>query len=119
MTENQAPTPIDYANAVVEVASEKQASNIVMLNISQVSSFADLFVILSVESTPQMRALLQEIHRGLPRPSKVVGSAPDFAHQTFALPRTIKGQYCHTPLQELVTIKRVHCFLEAIHSING
>ena len=47
------------------MASEKQASNIVMLNISQVSSFADFFVILTVESKPQAKAVIDEIEAAL------------------------------------------------------
>ncbi len=49
----------------MEVASEKQASNIVMLNISRICTFADFFVILTVESKPQMKAVIDEMDTAL------------------------------------------------------
>ena len=56
---------INHAHTAVEVASEKQASDIVLLDISQISPFADFFVILTAESTPQMHTLIEEIEKVL------------------------------------------------------
>ena len=49
----------------VEVASEKQAEDIVMLDIRQVSSFADYFVIMSAESVRQLDALQEDLVKTL------------------------------------------------------
>ena len=52
--------PEDLARLVVDVASDKQASDIVMLDLHGVSDFADYFVITSVETGRQMRALTED-----------------------------------------------------------
>lgn len=49
------------ARLAVEVASEKQASNIVMLNVKQVCSFTDYFVICSGETKRHVEAIWQGI----------------------------------------------------------
>jgi len=49
----------------VEAASNKQSDNIVMLDMRQVCSFADYFVICSGESTRQLEAIWQEIREKL------------------------------------------------------
>ena len=67
MTPTQQTTldPLDYARYAADVASDKLASDIVMLDISQISDFADYFVILSVESTRQMRAIVEDLEHAL------------------------------------------------------
>jgi len=45
----------------VEIASEKQAGDILLLDISKVSSFADYFIICSVDSERQMMAIFKDI----------------------------------------------------------
>lgn len=57
--------PLEYARYAVDVASDKLASDIVMLDISEVSDFADYFVILSVESTRQMRSIVEDLEHAL------------------------------------------------------
>ena len=57
--------PLDYARYAADVASDKLASDIVVLDIASVSDFADYFVIISVESTRQMRALVEDIEHEL------------------------------------------------------
>lgn len=57
--------PLDYARYAADVASDKLASDIVVLDISGVSDFTDYFVIISVESTRQMRALVEDIEHAL------------------------------------------------------
>jgi ribosome-associated protein len=52
---------IEVARRAVDVASDKQADNIVMLDTRQVCSFADYFVICSGDSTRQIEAIWQEI----------------------------------------------------------
>ena len=65
MTQQIALQPLDYARYAVDVASDKLASDIVMLDISEISDFADYFVILSVESTRQMRAIVEDLEHAL------------------------------------------------------
>ena len=49
----------------MEVAEEKQASDILLLDIRKVSSFADVFVIMTAESRRQMQALAEDIQENL------------------------------------------------------
>ena len=67
MTDRPALQPVDYARMAVDVASEGQASDIVMLDISGCSDFTDYFVILSVESSRQMRSIVDELEGTLER----------------------------------------------------
>lgn len=57
--------PVDVARKAVDVASDRQASDIVMLDIRKVSDFADFFVILTAESTRQIDDLTDEIENAL------------------------------------------------------
>ena len=50
---------------MVDLAVEKQASNIVLLDVREVCSFADYFVICSGESERQLRTIQEEIEKGL------------------------------------------------------
>jgi len=52
---------------VVEAASDKQASNIVLLDTSAVSDFADYFVICSGDNTRQIKAIRDEVEHVLKR----------------------------------------------------
>lgn len=52
---------------MVETSSDKQASNIVMLDTSAVSDFADYFVICSGDTTRQIEAIRDEIEYVLKR----------------------------------------------------
>ena len=53
--------PTEVAQMIVGVASEKLAEDIVMLDLRQIASFADYFVIMSAESSRQMEALEEDI----------------------------------------------------------
>ena len=53
------------ARTVVDVASEKLAEDIVMLDLRQVAPFADYFIIMSAESTRQIEALEQDISKAM------------------------------------------------------
>ena len=57
--------PIELAQQAVEIASEHQASDIVMLNIASLTTLADYFVILSAESMRQLDALVDALAQGL------------------------------------------------------
>ena len=53
------------AQLVVEVASDKLASDIVMLDLRGVASFADYFVIMSADSSRQIEALEEDLTQAL------------------------------------------------------
>ena len=55
----------DIARKVVEVASDKQAADIVMLDLKGVCSFADYFVICSGASPRQIRTIAEEVEQSL------------------------------------------------------
>ncbi len=59
------PAPETLARLAVDVASDKQASDIQMLDIRQVSSFADFFVVLTVDSARQMNAVVEHLEEAL------------------------------------------------------
>ena len=65
MTNDVAIGPAEFARTAIDVASEMQASEVVMLDIREASDFADYFVILTVESPRQMASLAEEIERTL------------------------------------------------------
>ncbi|MDO8751118.1 MAG: ribosome silencing factor [Dehalococcoidia bacterium] len=58
---------IDYARKAVDVASDKQATDILLLDISKVSTFTDFFVIMTAESRRQMDALSEDMEGELKR----------------------------------------------------
>jgi ribosome-associated protein len=53
--------PIEIAREVAEVASDTLATNITVLDISQISSFADVFVVCSADNIRQLNALREAI----------------------------------------------------------
>ena len=53
------------ARLAVDVASEKQATDIVMLDMRELGAFTDYFVILTGESHRQVQALLEDIDQAL------------------------------------------------------
>ncbi len=50
---------------MVEAASDKQASDIILLDVREICSFADYFVICSGESERQMKAIYDEVEHVL------------------------------------------------------
>lgn len=55
----------ERARLIVEAVSEKQASDIVLLDTSQVCSFADFFIVCSAESARQANAIAEEVDKVL------------------------------------------------------
>ncbi len=51
----------------MEIASEKQASNIVLLDVRDICSFADYFVFCTGDSQRQVRTILDDIELSLKR----------------------------------------------------
>ena len=74
------PNESDLAQAIIDLLSERQAEDIVLLDISQVSSFADIFIIATGGNARQLNALIQTLDEDLdtayPRPRRVEGT-PD------------------------------------------
>ena len=57
--------PLIVAHKAVELAAEKQASDVVLLDISGMTTIADYFVICTADSSRQLNALLEDIATGL------------------------------------------------------
>lgn len=53
------------AHKIVEIASDKQAANIALLDARGVCSFADYFVLMSAETNRQIHAIVDEISSSL------------------------------------------------------
>ncbi len=69
---------IEVARRVAEAASEKKATDIVLLDARGVCSFAEYFVLCSGESSKQIAAICDEIRRVL----KEVGISPHHCEGT-------------------------------------
>ena len=65
MTEGSLLETIDIAKKIVDAALERQASDILLLDLHGVCSFADYFVICSGESDRQLKAIVEEIDQTL------------------------------------------------------
>ncbi|MBI2856155.1 MAG: ribosome silencing factor [Chloroflexi bacterium] len=65
MTQKTEPGSSEAARLAVEVATEKQASDIVLLDMRSVCSFTDYFVVLTAESRRQMQALVEDLDAAL------------------------------------------------------
>ena len=55
----------EVAHAAVDIASDKLAENIVMLDIRGMTLFADYFVIMSAGSARQVSALQEDLEKGM------------------------------------------------------
>ncbi len=53
------------ARKIVELLAEKQAEDVLPLDISKVVSFADYFVIASAQTVRQLEAMLESVDEGL------------------------------------------------------
>src|SRR5207253_7623847 len=58
-------TPENLAKSCAELAANKKAEDIVMLDLRGISSFTDFFVICSGTSEPQLKAIANEIETRL------------------------------------------------------
>lgn len=56
---------VEYARLAADVASDKQASDVVMLDIRGVCDFTDYFVILTADSSRQLATLAADIEKEL------------------------------------------------------
>ncbi len=69
---------LEAARLAVEAASEKQANNIVLMDMRNVCTFADYFLICSGESEKQIKAIYDEIEHVL----KKAGAKPCYREGT-------------------------------------
>jgi ribosome-associated protein len=73
------PDPSELAQEIIDLLSEKQAEEIMLLDVHQVSSFADIFVIASGTSARQLSALVQTLDEDLDsrylRPRHIEGNS--------------------------------------------
>lgn len=56
---------IDLAHEVIDLLLERQASDVVLLDLTELSAFADYFVIASAGNERQMNALVATVQRAL------------------------------------------------------
>ena len=57
--------PLEVAQFIVDVASDKLAEDIVLLDLRDLAPFADYFVIMSAESSRQIEALEEDLTQAL------------------------------------------------------
>ena len=65
MIDNSIPNTDKYARLAVEVASDKLASDILLLDIREVGDFADYFVLMTADSRRQLRSLSESVEDAL------------------------------------------------------
>ena len=71
MAQQTMTQPVEQARLAVETASDRQASDIVLLDIRGVSDFTDYFVILTAGSMRQLNALTEDIEAALKKAGAV------------------------------------------------
>lgn len=64
--------PAELAHQIVDIISDKKGSDIVLLDTGKVSSFSDYFVIATVESERQGKAVIDDLEKKL----KALGKTP-------------------------------------------
>jgi len=55
--------PIELAHVIVDAIAERLGSNIALLDMQDVSLLAEYFVLCSADSTPQFKAILDEVEK--------------------------------------------------------
>jgi ribosome-associated protein len=58
-------TAQETANQIIELAREKKGQQIVLMNISELSDFADYFVVVSGDSNTQIKAISDHIEESM------------------------------------------------------
>ncbi len=58
-------TAQETANRIIELARDKKGQQIVLMDISELSDFADYFVIISGDSSIQIKAITDHIEEGM------------------------------------------------------
>jgi ribosome-associated protein len=65
MTDLRTYTPSSVARLAVDVAAEKLATDIVMLDLRELNVFADYFVVMTADSVRQIEALEEDLSRAM------------------------------------------------------
>ena len=65
MTTTDTMTPADVARLAVDVAADKLAADIVMLDLRQLTVFADYFVVMTADSVRQIEALEEDLSEAM------------------------------------------------------
>ncbi len=65
MTETTLLDARALAETAFDIADEKQASNIVLLDVREACDYADFTVIMTAESTRQLRTLVDDVEEGM------------------------------------------------------
>ncbi len=60
-------------NTIIDAILEKKGFDVVSINIGEISTFADYFVICSGASTVQTKAIYENIYRKLKKQYKIIG----------------------------------------------
>jgi ribosome-associated protein len=58
-------SPSDLAHSIVDILSDRQAEDVVLLEIGRIASFTDFFVIATAQNSRHMRALMETLDRDL------------------------------------------------------
>ena len=79
MTEQVTTTDVDstahgiaLARKAVEIAEDRQASDILLLDVRNICGYADAFVLMTVESKRQGQAIREAMHKGLKESGQAV-----------------------------------------------
>ena len=65
MTEEALIQSREWAESAFDVADERQASHIVLLDVRDACDFADYFVIMTADSSRQLRTLVEDLEQGM------------------------------------------------------
>ena len=77
--------PRVLAEAAFDLADDGQASNIVLMDVREACDFADYFVIMTAESTRQLRALMEDVQDGMKKRGAVLHHVEGTHHSGWAL----------------------------------
>ena len=58
--------PVDIARQIVDLLADRQAEDVLLLDIRNVASFADYFVIATATNSRHMRALAETLYKEIP-----------------------------------------------------
>ena len=65
MTTTETLNPTEVARLAVDLAAEKLATDIVMLDLRELTAFADYFVVLTADSARQIEALEEDLTKAM------------------------------------------------------
>ena len=111
MTEKTQLAAAEAARLAVDVASEKQATDIVMLDMRGPFGFTDYFVIMTAESHRQMQGLLQDIEQALDK-----AGMPLHHHEGTAVGGWVLLDYCDLVVHVFAPEERMYYNLEHLWS---